>query len=408
MPSRTSPLDFDNIISKVAEAGEEGVKRGRAFGLDPSKLKGVKNVADIARAGKVATGPLGVMASLPAEFALRGGDVASSVIREDAGPLDVARSRLNRLSQGTMQTGRDMSSFIRGIPQQVEGLERKVLDLLGAQSPIGGTRTPKDVRPADAQGADIVDFPEEQAPVAVENADGTTSTAGLKRDLPGVEKAAGGGGFGIADPVSQKDKQLALSLYLRDRDFSGARNVAQTPGDLRLIELREQQFLNTDPRRARELRAAEQAFYGQQAAANLQQIKSAADIAKAGPLAAKQAAEANRTNLQLGLAMEALKRNPRDFKNILSMLSGIAPPKPTVSVSQPVLPGEQPQVTVVQPSGTQAFSVTPQKVASPGQTVQVGNRRFELLSNGKYRGEDGKEISRSEFTRLAEEARKGK
>lgn len=306
-----------------------------------------------------------------------------------------------------------------GAGKRVRAIPQNVLNLLGFGdvSPITRAGTegfgvpsppaqptdkefPSPTPPVEAAGGATQADDTTDANYRITNPDGSVSYTNVRKDvreavnrgagvLPMDETFESRGTVNTFKAPTALEHARARDLFLRDNDFAGARTVAQSEDDLRLINIKEQQFLNTDPRRAKELKKAEDLFYAQQSVTKAATIKAASDALKAGPEAAKNTAQALKTNLMLGLAARALKDDPKSANNVMRLLAGIAPESPKIHFTDPIDPSQPTQVTRVSPSGEFAERLPTRDRVAIRSRVTLDGKTVRVLGDGLYQDNKG-------------------
>ena len=323
-------------------------------------------------------------------------------------------TRLQRAADIFFGAGRS----VRALPSSIMNLlgfgDTSATDRRGANfgipdaQPIPAAETDKEVAsptpPVEAAGGAAQGDDTTDVNYRITNPDGSVSYTNVRKDVKeAVNRGAGvlpidetyqsRGTVNTFKGPSLQDKRLAQSLFLRDNDFAGARQVAQNDDDLRLIDIKEQQFLNTDPRKAKQLEKAEQLFYAQQSATKAATIKAASDALKAGPEAAKNNAQAVKTNLMLSLALQSLKADPKSASNVMRMLAGIAPESAKLHFTDPINPNDPVQVTKVAPGGDVAERLPNRNRVAVGSPVTIEGKQYKVEGNNVYSDAKGNKFA---------------
>lgn len=238
-------------------------------GFDPRSLitsgpaKAAVKKGLLARAGSFVLG--GVGGAIAGDLALAGVEKSNTLPAGPGGATRLERTgaifsgAADRLAQGrdfilerfgaspTSSLARDPAKF--GVPDPVA-------------TPPAAVATDQTTPPTQAAQAPGSTLPPTTPGVfRITNPDGSTSFSNVRSDIAAaVNRGAGTQRSQFADPlvsevtpatsrgtvstvpgVSAADKSRALGLFLRDKQFSHARSVAQTQDDLDLIDIREQQ-----------------------------------------------------------------------------------------------------------------------------------------------------------------------
>lgn len=413
--------------------GKEFVKRGPALaaartaaGVAPaapgvaSASGGFLNALTRARAVPGVTGATvraGGTAAAVAPLAVAGGAAAGAALAGERDPETlslIANNPLEFIGRGLAeQWARRMPEFLGGLPQStIEAAERlDVSAFEGSPFAFGArpsatppSRALQPTAPAAAPVAAPVAITPQPAPiVAITNPDGSTSYTNVRQDM--IDTIERGGTMREITPetsrgtvstvpgVTQAEKNQALSLALRDREFGTARAIATTPEQVAQVETAEKLFdaqqavLTARTRVAR--RAAETNLANLQAlviageGAKAAQTKAIADLLKGAPAAAKTAAETKAITTRNALIDDLLKRKKIDPQAAAILYGGGTPEKPTVAITPSLIPGTPSEVIRV--TGEQARQIPVQQPMVPGQiyTDPATGRQYEVDKDRK-------------------------